>query len=65
VLSYFHYASKETQPDVSRAEIDRMNKAAAETQDRWRTRQFDETTELDLPWIQENRSPGRHSAHSR
>ena len=27
VLTYFHYASKETQPDVFRAEIDRMNKA--------------------------------------
>ena len=65
VLSYFHYASKETQPDVFRAEIDRMNKAAAETQDRWRTRQFDETTELDLPWVQRNGSTGRHSAHSR
>jgi len=65
VLSYFHYASKETQPDVFRAEIDRMNKAAAETQERWRTRQFDETTELDLPWIQKNASAGRHSARTR
>lgn len=65
VLSYFHYASKETQPDVFRAEIDRMNKATAETQDRWRTRQFDETTELDLPWIQKNASAGRHSAQTR
>jgi hypothetical protein len=65
VLTYFHYASKETQPDVFRAEIDRMKKAAAETQDRWRTRQFDETTELDLPWIQRSGSTGRHSAHSR
>ena len=65
VLSYFHYASKETQPEVFRAEIDRMNKATAETQDRWRTRQFDETTELDLPWIQKNASAGRHSAQTR
>ncbi len=61
VLSYFHYASKETQPDVFRAEIDRMNKAVAEVQDRWRTRQFDETTELDFPWIR-NGQAGRHSA---
>ncbi len=61
VLSYFHYASKETQPDVFRAEIDRMNKAVAETQDRWRTRQLDQTTELDVPWIQ-NGVAGRHSA---
>jgi hypothetical protein len=64
VLSYFHYASKETQPDVFRAEIDRMNKAVAETQDRWRTRQLDQTTELDFPWIQ-NGAAGRHSAHLR
>jgi hypothetical protein len=64
VLSYFHYASKETQPDVFRAEIDRMNKAVAETQDRWRTRQLDQTTELDFPWIQ-NGAAGRHSANLR
>ena len=51
VLTYFHYASKETQPEVFRAEIDRMNRAVRETQDRWRTRQFDETTELDFPWV--------------
>ncbi len=42
VLSYSHYASKETQ-------------------DRWRTRQLDQTTELDFPWIQ-NGVAGRHSA---
>jgi hypothetical protein len=62
VLTYFHYASKETQPDVFRAEIDRMNKAVEETQDRWRTRQLDQTTELDFPWIQ-NGVAGRHSAN--
>jgi hypothetical protein len=61
LLTYFHYASKETQPDVFRAEIDRMNKAVAETQDRWRTRQLDQTTELDFPWIH-NGVAGRHSA---
>jgi hypothetical protein len=61
VLTYFHYASKETQPDVFRAEIDRINRAAEETQDRWRTRQFDKTTELDFPWIQ-NGEAGRHHA---
>jgi hypothetical protein len=63
LLTYFHYASKETQPDVFRAEIDRMNKAVAETQDRWRTRQLDQTTELDFPWIQ-NGVAGRHSART-
>jgi len=64
VLSYFHYASKETQPDVFRAEIDRMTKATAEVQERWRTRQFDQTTELDFPWIR-NGQAGRHSAPMR
>jgi hypothetical protein len=61
VLTYFHYASKESRPDVFRAEIDRMNKAVEETQDRWRTRQFDQTTELDFPWIK-NGAAGRHHA---
>lgn len=60
MLTYFHYASKETRPDVFRAEIDRMNRAVRETQDRWRTRQVDETTELDFPWIEEKRPAGRH-----
>lgn len=64
VLSYFHYASKEAQPDVFRAEIDRMTKATAEVQDRWRSRQFDQTTELDFPWNQ-NGQAGRHSAPMR
>ncbi|MDQ1536599.1 MAG: hypothetical protein QOE58_992 [Actinomycetota bacterium] len=62
VLTYFHYASKETRPEVFRAEIDRMNRAVEETQDRWRTRQFDQTTELDFPWI-ENGAAGRHHAN--
>jgi hypothetical protein len=64
VLTYFHYASKESRPDVFRAEIDRMNKAVEETQDRWRTRQFDQTTELDFPWIK-NGAGGRHHANAR
>lgn len=65
VLTYFHYASKETRPEVFRAEIDRMNQAVRETQDRWRTRQTDETTQLDFPWLgreqaAEPASTGRH-----
>jgi hypothetical protein len=63
VLTYFHYASKETRPDVYRTEIDRIKRAAEETQDRWRTRQFDKTTELEFPWIQ-NGDGGRHHASS-
>jgi hypothetical protein len=52
LLTYFHYATKETRPDVFRAEIDRINQAVRETQDRWRTRQFDDTTEIESPWQQ-------------
>lgn len=63
VLTYFHYASKETRPDVFRAEIDRMNAAVRQTQDRWRTRQFDETTELDFPWVED--SQGKHRTVAR
>lgn len=64
VLTYFHYASKETQPEVFRAEIDRMNRAVRETQDRWRTKQFDDTTELDFPWVADS-PKGRHSVTAR
>jgi hypothetical protein len=60
LLTYFHYATKETRPDVFRAEIDRINRAVQETQDRWRTRQFDETTELELPWVERDAEVGRH-----
>lgn len=53
VLTYFHYASKESRPEAFRAEIDRMNRAIAELQDRSRTTQFDQTTELNFPWIKD------------
>lgn len=39
LLTYFHYASKETDPDVFRREIDRVNRATRETQDRLRSRE--------------------------
>ncbi|MBS9534958.1 hypothetical protein KIH27_15315 [Mycobacterium sp. M1] len=39
LLSYFHYASMETRPDVFRAEIERINGAAREIQDRMRSRE--------------------------
>lgn len=64
VLTYFHYASKETQPEVFRQEIERMKGAVAETQDRWRTRQLDQTTELDLPWLRDDPA-GRHRVGTR
>src|SRR6202008_3577089 len=48
LLTYFHYASKETRPDVFRSEIDRSNAAAKEPQDRWRIRQVDQPTDVSL-----------------
>ncbi|HEU4362417.1 MAG TPA: hypothetical protein VFR27_13055 [Mycobacterium sp.] len=38
LLIYFHYASKETRPDVFRNEIERINRATRETQDRLQSR---------------------------
>ncbi|GBG40708.1 hypothetical protein [Mycobacterium montefiorense] len=48
LLTYFHYASKETRADVFRSEIERINNAVAETQDRWRARQVDAPTDVGL-----------------
>ncbi|MCV7316184.1 hypothetical protein H7J77_11600 [Mycolicibacillus parakoreensis] len=39
VLSYFHYAAKENRPEVLREEIDRIEHAARDVQDRWRAQQ--------------------------
>jgi hypothetical protein len=50
LLTYFHYASKETRPDVFRSEIERINGAVQETQDRWRTRLVDQPTDVSLRW---------------
>ena len=50
VLTYFHYVSKETRPDVIRSEIERINRAVAETQERWRRRQLDVPTEVNVRW---------------
>jgi hypothetical protein len=57
VLTYFHYASKESRPEVFRAEIDRMNRMIKEVQDRTRTTQLDQTTELEFPWIKNGIAP--------
>jgi hypothetical protein len=48
LLTYFHYATKETRSDVFRSEIERINRAVEETRERWRTRQFDEPTDVSL-----------------
>lgn len=50
VLTYFHYATKETRPDVFRSEIERMNRAVRETQERWRTKQLEEPTDVNVRW---------------
>src|SRR6201996_8191759 len=60
LLTYFHYASKETRPDVFRSEIDRINLAVAETQDRWRTRQLDQPTDVSLRWGNAENELGKH-----
>jgi hypothetical protein len=60
VLTYFHYASKETRPEVFRSEIDRISRAVQETQDRWRTRQLDEPTDVSLRWSDAEIELGKH-----
>ena len=60
LLTYFHYASKETRPDVFRSEIERINNAVQETQDRWRTRQLDEPTDVSLRWGSAENDLGKH-----
>jgi hypothetical protein len=64
LLTYFHYASKETRPDVFRSEIDRINLAVAETQDRWRKRQLDEPTDVSLRWGNAESELGKHRGQS-
>ena len=60
LLTYFHYASKETRPEVFRSEIERINNAVRETQDRWRTRQLDEPTDVQLRWSNAEDDLGKH-----
>jgi hypothetical protein len=60
LLTYFHYASKETRADVFRSEIERINNAVAETQDRWRARQLDAPTDVGLRWGNGENDPGKH-----
>jgi hypothetical protein len=60
LLTYFHYASKETRPEVFRSEIERINGAVRETQDRWRTRQLDEPTDVGLRWSNAEDELGKH-----
>ncbi len=64
LLTYFHYASKETRPEVFRSEIERINGAVRETQDRWRTRQLDAPTDVRLHWGGAENDPGRHRSQA-
>jgi hypothetical protein len=60
LLTYFHYASMETRPEVFRTEIERINGAVQETQDRWRIRQLDEPTDVSLHWGDAKDELGKH-----
>ena len=60
LLTYFHYASKETRPEVFRSEIERINGAVKETQDRWRTSQIDQPTDVSLRWGDAQNDLGKH-----
>jgi hypothetical protein len=60
LLTYFHYASKETRPDVFRREIERINGAVQETQDRWRSRQLEQPTDVSLRWGSAETDLGKH-----
>lgn len=60
LLSYFHYASQETRPDVFRSEIEQINRAAKQAQDRWRARQVDGPTDVSLRWGDAEAELGKH-----
>ena len=61
LLTYFHYATKETRADVFRSEIERMNRAVEETKDRWRTRQIDAPpTDVSVRWGDAQDELGKH-----
>ncbi len=64
VLTYFHCASKETRPEVFRSEIERINGAVQETQDRWRTRQLDAPTDVSLRWGSAENDLGKHRSQT-
>lgn len=60
LLTYFHYASKETRPDVLRSEIERVNRVVDEVRDRWNARELDEPTDVSLRWGEAAKELGRH-----
>ena len=51
LLTYFHYAAKETRADVLHGEIERINSAADETKNRWQSRQSEApATDVNVRW---------------
>ncbi|HEU4361746.1 MAG TPA: hypothetical protein VFR27_09570 [Mycobacterium sp.] len=61
LLTYFNYACQETRPDVFRSEIDRINLAAREVQDRLRTRgQPEELTDVTVRLGEAMVKAGKH-----
>jgi hypothetical protein len=61
LLTYFHYATKETRADIFRSEIERINRAVEETKDRLRTRQIDAPpTDVSLRWGDAQDELGKH-----
>jgi hypothetical protein len=61
LLTYFHYASKETRVEVFRSEIERINRAVDETRDRWRHRQIEAPpTDVSLRWGDAEQELGKH-----
>jgi hypothetical protein len=61
LLTYFHYASKETRVEVFRSEIERINRAVDETKDRWRHRQIEAPpTDVSLRWGDAEQELGKH-----
>jgi hypothetical protein len=61
LLTYFHYASKETRVEVFRSEIERINRAVDETKDRWRTRQIEAPpTDVSVRWGDAEKELGKH-----
>jgi hypothetical protein len=70
LLTYFHYATKETRSDVFRSEIERINRAVQETKDRWRARELhettqDEPTDVSLSWGDAQEELGKHRGSER
>ncbi|MCV7260685.1 hypothetical protein [Mycobacterium shimoidei] len=61
VLTYFHYASTEPRIDVFRDEIERINRAADETRERWRARhQLDDPTDVHPRLDEPKAAAGKH-----